>query len=425
MNQQLANQQQDWGRQIVGFAARQGIKTRVTRAVRSSQVLTYCLGMYEPGQLARLLKMDEGMALALGVESVRLGRTLGEVTAEISLPGRLFSPLPLASLQAGRGSGVALGRSILNRQVGLDLADDGTPHALIAGTTGSGKSVLMRTIVAQLARQMTPAQMGLLLVDGKNRALLPFADLPHLVHPLITDPSEAAAALAWAVAEMDRRKGQPGEDHALLVVVVDEIAEILIPNGGKDGPAAECLRRLAAVGRELGIHVLLSTQYPNSDVLGGALAKANLPTRLAGHVTDAGASALATGMPGLAANRLAGKGDFLLVAGGNVQRLQVAQPSERDLADLPHGPHGELDLGSVTPDGALAATANTPDPLTPQQVAWCLAHETPGIGSIKAELGIGSTKAGRLQRYAREIEAALAGYGCAVFGLATEDDSDG
>lgn len=419
---ELQRQQQNWGKQIVSFAARQGIRVRVRRAVRSSQVLAYCLEMYQPGQLGKLLRLDDSLALALHADQVRLGRTRGEVTAEITLPAALFTPLPLASLAPGRGAALPLGRSILNQAVSLDLSDDNTPHGLVAGTTGSGKSVLLQTVVAQLARQNRPDELGLLLIDGKHEALMPFADLAHLVHPVITDPGEAAAALAWAVAEMERRKGCSGWPR--LVIVVDEIAEVLGPNGGKDGPAAQCMQRLAAVGRALGIHLVLATQYPNAEVLGGALAKANLPARLAGHVMDANASTLATGLAGVAAHRLAGKGDFVMVAGGTVQRLQVAKPSEADLANLEHGRRSNgLDLASATADGALAAGNGMADPVTPEQVAWTLASGVPGIGTIKRELGIGSAKAGRVQQFARELVDALAGHGCAV--TCEEVESDG
>ena len=419
---ELQRQQQDWGRQIVSFAARQGIRVRVRRAVRSSQVLAYCLEMYEPGQLKKLMSHDESMALALRTKQVRLGRTLGEVTAEITLPPALFTPLSLASMERGRGSDMPLGRSILNRPVHLDLSDDNTPHGLVAGTTGSGKSVLLQTMVTQLARQNTPAELGLLLIDGKHEALMPFADLAHLVHPIITEPAAAAAALAWAVAEMERRKGS--RDWLRLVIVIDEIAEVIGPNGGANGPAAQCMQRLAAVGRGLGINLLLATQYPNAEVLGGALAKANLPARLAGHVTDANASTLATGHAGIAAHRLAGKGDFILVAGGDVQRLQVAKPAEADLRGLAHGRRSErlVDLGSATADGALAATNGMADPVQPEQVAWCLASGVPGIGTIKRELGIGSAKAGRVQAFARDLVDALAGHGCSVYCEEVEND---
>lgn len=424
----LPHQQQSWGRQIVSFAARQGIRLRVNRAIRSSQVLAYCLEMYEPAQLSKLLRMEDALALALRADQVRLGRTAGEVTVEITLPESLFAPLALAALPLGQGPSLPLGRSILNQPVTLNLADPNTPHSLVAGTTGSGKSVLLQTIVSQLARQHRPDELGLLLIDGKHEGLTPFANLPHIVHPLITDPTQSAAALAWSVAELDRRKGAAAGVHRRLVIVVDEIAEILTPNGGVNGPTAQCVQRLAAVGRSMGIHLVLATQYPNADVLGGMIAKANLPARLAGHVIDASSSALATGVAGLAAQRLAGKGDFLLVAGGIVQRLQVAMPTDDDLRRLPRGAGGvlDLDLDGTSADGALratAATAGTADPLLPEHIAWCLANSVPGIGAIKRELSIGSAKAGRLQTFAREIADALAAYGCSVY--CDEEQTDG
>lgn len=409
---------QTWGAQVLTFCRRQGIRASVETAVRSSQVLAFALRLGDPGDLSKLLALDETLALALSVDSVRLGRSRGWVSCEVALPAGLFRPLALATLAPSRGPAVALGKSVMGAPVGLDLTDSLTPHVLVAGTTGSGKTALLSAILAQLARQCDPAELRLLVIDAKGD-LRAFARLPHLAHPIITDPREAVQALAWAVAELDRRKSSPVPWR--LVIVIDEIAELLAVAGGKDGAAAESLRRIAALGRSLGVHLICGTQHPTGDVLGGSLAKANMPARLAGRVLDAQASTLATGQAGLAAHRLRGRGDFLAVAGGEVQRLQVAHVSERDLMALPRTGLDNvprLELDAATFDGALAATAGAgPDPLEAVALAWVLARSVggvPGIGAIKGGLSIGSAKAGRLQRFARDLLSELDAHGCEV-----------
>jgi S-DNA-T family DNA segregation ATPase FtsK/SpoIIIE len=410
-----------WGGQVLTFCRRQGIRASVESAIRSSQVLAFCLRLGDPGDLSKLLALDETLALALSADSVRLGRLRGWVTCEAALPAAMFRPLALDALAPGRGPAVALGKSVVGAPVGLDLADSLTPHVLVAGTTGSGKTALLSAILAQLARQCDPAELRLLVIDAKGD-LRPFAHLPHLAHPIIHDPREAIQVLAWAVAELDRRKSSPVPWR--LVIVIDEIAELLAVAGGKDGAAAESLRRIAALGRSLGVHLICGTQHPTGDVLGGSLAKANLPARLTGRVLDAQASTLATGQAGLAAHRLRGRGDFLAVAGGEVQRLQVAFVGERDLATLPRTGQANvprLDLDAATVDGALAIPAppagGGPDPLEAGALAWVLAHSVggvPGIGTIKSGLAVGSAKAGRLQRFARELLTELDAHGCEV-----------
>lgn len=415
--------QKAWGRRLLALAQQQGVAIRIERAYRASQVLTYVLRLAAPTDLERLLRLAEPAALALGVDSLRLARYRGAVLAEVALPERWHTPLHLAQLRPAAGAAAVLGESVLKQPVALSLESPLTPHVLVAGTTGSGKTVLLRTLLTQLVRQNPPERLRLIVLDGKGD-LRPFARVPHLLHPIAGEPAEYLALLSWAVAELDRRKAQPAPWR--LVVVVDELAEVLNAAGGADGPAAECLRRLAALGRSLGINLVVATQYPNAQTLGGAIAKANLPARAVGRVLDAQASALACGQAGLDAHKLRGKGDFLLVAGSEAQRLQVAVPSERELAELPRTGRVEaLDLSEYTPDGALRATpaSQAPDPLTPQQVAWALAHSMGalvGIGKLKAGLGIGSKKAERLQAFARDLITELDALGCGVYRNAEE-----
>lgn len=414
--------QRAWGKRLLGLAYEQEVNLRIETAYRAAQVLTYALRLRSPLDLDKALKLAEPAALALGVESIRMARHKGVVLAEVALPSQYHSTVRLAQLARQSGVTAAIGESTLKAPVLLSLASATSPHVLVAGTTGSGKTVLLHTLLAQLARQNTPDDLRLLILDGKGD-LRPFARLPHLLHPIASEPGQYLALLAWAVAELDRRKTQPGGGGWRLVVVIDELAEVVNGCGGVDGPAAESLRRLAALGRSLGVNLVVATQYPNAQTLGGAIAKANLPCRAVGRVIDAQASSLAGGQAGLDAHKLRGKGDFLLVAGSDAQRLQVAMPSERELTELPRtGNVATLDLSEVTPDGALSATPipanNATDPLTPVQVAWTLANTDgalPGIGRLKSQFGIGSAKAGRLQGFCRDVLSELETLGCGVY----------
>lgn len=423
----LQPQARTWGRAIGGVIDSQGIKARVREVIRSSQVLTFAMELRDAADLPNILRLDEALALRLEVEAVRVARNLGRVNVEVGLPERWRHPLPLAALRPGQGLAVGLGKSVANRQLALDLASDITPHALIAGATGSGKSVLLQTLVATLARQNTPADLRLLLIDGKAESLRPFASLPHLIHPICYDPRDAALLLAWAVTELERRKLDGWTWR--LVIVIDEIAEVLQATGGAAGAAALELRRLAALGRSLGIHVVLATQHPTGDVIGGALAKANLPARLVGRVMDASASTLATGQAGLAAHRLTGRGDFLLVA-DRAERLQVAMPGPDDLAALPQAGHvARLELDDLAAP-VTGPMNNLPDPPTPAQVAEILSMSiggVPGETKIKKTLGVGSAKARRLQAFCNDLLTELATRGCEVLCQCeeSEEEADG
>jgi len=219
----------------------------------------------------------------------------------------------------------------------LGLAEDGVPllirlpspdvaHILTAGTTGSGKTVLLQTMILSLAMTNPRHRLALVLIDPKGHAFRLFEGLPHLARPVIREVEEMIEALQSLVRLMERRT----DPSPRIVVVIDELADLLMV-GGKAAQFA--LTRLTQRGREVGIHVIAATQKPTAAVL-GPLVKANFPVRLVGRVTSIEDARTATGWSGTGAERLTGRGDFLAVAEGRVMRFQAAHVSPAEVREM-------------------------------------------------------------------------------------------
>jgi S-DNA-T family DNA segregation ATPase FtsK/SpoIIIE len=240
----------------------------------------------------------------------------------------------------------------------LGLCDDGAPllmrlsspdvaHVLISGTTGSGKTALCQTMILSLAMSHRRSQLQFVLVDPKRRAFTPFASLPHLLWPMISDAAEAVDALSELVRLMEvrgqghaqadagtKRLGEvthpEGDFQPRIVLVLDELAD-LMQVGGKE--LGEHLTRLAQRGREAGIHIIASTQKPSSQVL-GTLIRANFPARLVGKVVSPEDARVAAGIGGTGAEKLMGRGDFIAVAAGQALRFQAAYVSSAEMQQV-------------------------------------------------------------------------------------------
>ena len=270
--------------------------------------------------------LAEELALSLNAPHCRVYRQEGQVQVEVPRPqGRAVGLLDLCRKLAAQRP---LGLPPVTAVLGLD--EEGAPlllrlpspdvaHVLIAGTTGSGKTALARSIVASLALLNPQRSLQLALIDPKGRGLSPFAGLPHLLAPVVTQVDQALDMLRRIVAEMERRDAQDRSDPR-LVVVMDELADLLMV-GGRE--MEEVLTRLTQRGREAGIHLVASTQKPTAALLGG-LIKSNFPVRLVGSVACAEDARIATGLAATGAERLLGQGDFLVVVKGQVTRLQAA-----------------------------------------------------------------------------------------------------
>jgi S-DNA-T family DNA segregation ATPase FtsK/SpoIIIE len=287
-------------------------------------------------KLTKLQALTEEVALALGTSSARLTRTNGTLSLEVPRPDSRFVSLADLTARLERDDGLrraltSAGTAILGIDAEgvpllLRLGSPDVAHCLIAGTTGSGKTELARTIVASLVLHQKPHALMLALFDPKQHGFAPFAQLPHLLFPLVAEAAEMGRRLGSLVAEMERR-AREGVERPRLVIVIDELADVL----ASCGPEVEgLLTRLVQRGRSAGLSVVACTQKPSARAV-GTLLRANFPVRLVGRVTSADEARVAAGMGGTGAEKLAGRGDFLLVAGEQVIRFQAAQVSTQDV----------------------------------------------------------------------------------------------
>ena len=288
-------------------------------------------------KLAKLEALTEEVALALGASSARLTRTHGTLSLEVPRSDSRFVSLSELSQRLDNDEGLRRALSCAGTAIlGLDaegvplllrLASPDVAHCLIAGTTGSGKTELARTLVASLVMHQKPRDLQLALFDPKAHGLAMFAGLPHLLFPLVSAVDEMAGRLGYLVAEMERRDHDQIE-RPRIVIVIDELADLLQSCGAE---VEGLLTRLVQRGRSAGLSVVACTQKPTAQAV-GTLMRANFPVRLVGRVTSADDARVAAGIGGTGAEKLAGRGDFLLIAGGQMIRFQAAKVQPRDLA---------------------------------------------------------------------------------------------
>lgn len=273
----------------------------------------------------QITRLEEEIALSLGVGSIRMWRQNAAIQVEVPRSGPT-KPVSLDQVLAAgpqphrlRGLVAALGLDENGKPLLIRIDSPDVAHVLIVGTTGSGKTALARTIIASLLR-LRQSEMQLLLIDPKGgRGYNCFSDAAHLVGPIATDVDAGAEALSWLVDTMEQRDARQISSPP-IVCAIDELADLLMV-GGKPMQAAAV--RLAQRGREAGIHLVSCTQRPASEVMSGLL-KANFPVRLVGAVTSPEDAKVATGIAGSGAEKLLGRGDFLLVSRGQVRRFQAA-----------------------------------------------------------------------------------------------------
>ena len=279
--------------------------------------------------------LAEEFALALGCREARVYRTGDHICVEV--PRRKPAAVRLLPLCDGLQETPPLYTAVLGVDAGgspllLRLPSPDVVHVLIAGTTGSGKTALARTLLASLARYNRPDDLLMVLIDPKGRGFGPLARLPHVLGEVVADPAAGAERLAQVVAEMERRD-LAGEHSPLLIVAIDELADLL-QTGGK--PVEAAVTRLAQRGRQAGIHLVACTQKPTAALIGAAM-KANFPVRLVGATASKDEARYATGIKDSGAEKLEGKGDFLLVARGDALRFQAAWLGRDDLAAVVAG----------------------------------------------------------------------------------------
>lgn len=399
------------------LAIRPGIHYRPV-GYNAARVLSLRLVGINPHYLPKIRAMREPLTMWAGLSDrtpVRIGQDGQAVIIEIPKPGRFWAKVTIEQLERRRyirrGPIATLGLGLQDDPKRLNFADPAMAHVLISGQTRSGKTNTEKLIAWNLARNTTPDDAGLLLFDvaKKGYQWADFDHVAHLAHPIITDVAEAERVLCWLNQETTCRAEQR-RLRPRLFVLIDELKALV----DDSQVAIDYLARLASTGGEFGLHLILSTQYPQVQMLGSAELKRNVTTRLCGRVDAADAAANALGIPNSGAESLQGYGDFLLRDFAGLTRLTVAKLEQTHVSALPRAEVRRLELPEV--DAVYAGPprpSREPDPLEPEHVALAL-FKPMGINKLQKELGIGGSKATRLKHYAEMIRAwALAnGYNC-------------
>lgn len=313
---------------IEAVLGRHKISGRVEGGIVTPRLVQFKLATQLGTKVAKVASLAEEIAQALGSREARVYRDGTAINVEVPRPDpqpvrllplctRMTTVPPLAAVLGVDESGTPLV---------LRLSSPSVSHVLLAGTTGSGKTALARTFLTSMAMFNRQGDLQMILIDPKGRGFRPLERLPHVLNGVQDTLELAQAALRWVVGEMERRD-QECISRPAIVVAIDELAD-LIQVGGK--PLEAAISRIAQRGREAGIHLVACTQKPTAALIGGAI-KANFPVRLVGLVAGADEARYATGVSNSGAEKLDGKGDFLLVAGGEVVRFQAAWLGRTDM----------------------------------------------------------------------------------------------
>ncbi len=333
-----------------------GIEANIINVVRGPSVTRYELELDQGVRLNKLTNLSDDIALALGATGVRIAPIPDKISVVgIEVPNKVVSPVSIHSVIASNQ--FTNSRSKVSFAVGKDISGEcivgdinKLPHLLIAGTTGSGKSVCTNSLIISLLYKATPEEVRLIMVDPKMVELGIYNGIPHLLIPVVTDPKKAAGALQWAVTEMMKRyrtfsevgvrkleeynalaaKTEGMEKMPFIVVVIDELADLMLVAAKE---VEESICRVAQMGRAAGMHLVIATQRPSADVITG-LMKANIPSRIAFAVASAMESRIILDTQG--AEKLVGRGDMLFapLGSGKPTRVQGCFISDAEVADV-------------------------------------------------------------------------------------------
>lgn len=326
-----------------------GVSAGITSVTRGPTVTRYDLELEQGVKLAKLTNLAGDLALSLGVSSVRIAPIPDKIsTVGVEVPNKIISTVLLhdiidsAAFKSAQSKlSFAIGKDISGNSIVGNIAK--LPHLLIAGTTGSGKSVCMNSLILSLLYKSTPEEVRLIMIDPKMVELGIYNGIPHLFVPVVTDPKKAAGALQWAVVEMLKRyrlfsevgvrdlagynayqKNLGEQTMPRVVIVIDELADLMLVAAKE---VEESICRVAQMGRASGMHLVIATQRPSADVITG-LMKANIPSRIAFAVSSAMESRIILDNSG--AEKLIGSGDMLYapLGAGKPLRVQGAYVSD-------------------------------------------------------------------------------------------------
>ncbi|MFO1048301.1 MAG: DNA translocase FtsK 4TM domain-containing protein [Geminicoccaceae bacterium] len=432
-----------------------GVRGEIIDAKTGPVVTLYELEPAPGTRAARVISLADDIARSLCALSVRVAVVPGRNVIGIELPNERRATVYLRELleadvyaASGARLPIALGKDISGQPIVADLAR--MPHLLIAGTTGSGKSVAINAMILSLLYRLTPEQLRLIMIDPKVIELSVYEDIPHLLAPVVTDPPKAVVALKWVVRQMDERYRlmshlgvrdifafnkrlmkaradgeelkrrvrtgfEPGtgvpifEEQPidmtplpLIVVIVDEVADLML-TAGKE--IENAIQRLSQKARAAGIHLIVATQRPSVDVLTGVI-KANLPSRISFRVSSKIDSRTILGEPG--AEQLLGQGDMLyLMPGDRISRIHGALVTDGEVEHVVRHlkAQGEPDYhedvtedgeGEPQPDGPLFEAADGADGVYAQAVQIVARDGKASTSYLQRKLAIGYNSAAKL-----------------------------
>ncbi len=408
-----------------------GVQAKVTNMSRGPVVTRYELHPAPGVKVSRVLNLADDLALSLATADVRIEAPIpGKAAIGIEVPNEeialvsLREVLEVSAFQDTHSKlAVGLGKDIAGAPVISDLGK--MVHLLVAGATGSGKSVCMNTMIASILLKAKPDEVKLLMIDPKVVELNQYNGIPHLAAPVVTDAKKAAGVLKWVVQEMenryslfaasgvreiskynqmlkerDREDGKENTESTkplpYMVVIIDELADLMMV-AAADVEDAIC--RLAQMARAAGIHLVVATQRPSVDVVTG-LIKANIPSRISFSVSSQVDSRTILDMGG--AEKLLGKGDMLFLPAGSSKpvRIQGAFVTERDIESLVHywkeQDTPDYDPSILRTDDAGTLIDEHDDELFPRAVELILQSDQASISMLQRRMHIGYTRAARL-----------------------------
>lgn len=406
-----------------------GLSSRVEGWIAGPSVTTFKISMGEGERVNKIVNLEDDIALSLAAKSVRIFAPIpGTSLVGIEIPNETPQPVFLSDVLPHAQGGpldCAFGRDSEGAPIVVDLA--GLPHLLVAGTTGSGKSVLLNAIIMSMLMRATPEQVRLIMVDPKRVEFTGYAGLPHLYVPVVTEPRQAASALQWGVTEMERRLKvfehykvrdirtynsnvdggryeeleNPPVHMPYFVIVIDELADLMMV-AGKDVETS--IVRIAQLGRAAGIHLIVATQRPSADVVTG-LIRANIDNRVALSVDNSINSRIILDQKG--AEQLLGKGDMLVkLRGSKPRRAQGCWVSDEEIEktvefvrnQVTADYHEDILTAVVpsTPGGVDPTAPKEDDPLVWQAARIVVDSQLGSTSSLQRALSVGYARAGRI-----------------------------
>ena len=420
--------------QLVDTIRSFGIEVRIVEAIQGPAVTRYELQMDSGIKLSKLTGLSQDIALRLGATNVRIAPVPGKGSiVGVEIPNtdiatvRLRDVIDSAEFKNHKSNiAFTLGKDITGKCIIGDIAK--LPHMLIAGTTGSGKSVCTNSLILSLLYKSSPEDVRLILIDPKMVELGIYNGIPHLLIPVVTDPKKAAGALQWAVTEMMRRyklfsgvnvrdmtaynnlvakNPEIGEKLPQIVIIIDELADLMMI-AAKEVEEAIC--RIAQMARAAGMHLIIATQRPSADVITG-LMKANIPSRIAFAVASAMESRIILDMQG--AEKLIGRGDMLFLPLGTARPIRIqgtfVTDEEREAVIDFLKSHADSDYsdeilqqiersaqGKEAPSEDSSREIDDADELLPQAVDVLLEAGQASTSMLQRRLKLGYSRASRI-----------------------------